>query len=266
MIKHVFIFGVVLPTIITIIFFVGFLICWFRFSLHERIFVKRKPGRKKPFAAHEINSTQKIVQYGQEEEELDNERNSKFDNCNDDSDKDPGEMGIKCGSQQKTTANKYVITPSQIEYHYQENLKCLNGNDPADGSTECSLRPTISDTSGGVTNTAITVSPSMELEKTDSKQGDLLVQHTFHFPNLSHCEANPQACQLEECHFYGESEEDSDNDHENYGHFVPISEVQLSGDKKKQFYQMYGCDGLGRHDGSTSGALVNEHLTPLQEV
>ena len=58
------------------------------------------------------------------EEEYDNEKNSEFDKSNDsDHDRDLGEMNFT--SHRNTSTNKYVITPSQIEYHYQEKFKNL---------------------------------------------------------------------------------------------------------------------------------------------
>ncbi|KAK2154427.1 hypothetical protein LSH36_269g09033 [Paralvinella palmiformis] len=37
MIKHMFVFGVLVPTMITIVVFIGFLICWFKFNIKERV-------------------------------------------------------------------------------------------------------------------------------------------------------------------------------------------------------------------------------------
>ena len=104
----------------------------------------------------------------------------------------------------------------------------------------------------------------MELQPHDIKQSELLVQHTFHFPNLAHCEENPKACQMEECNFYGDSEEESDNDNENYGHFVPVSEVALQNEKKKQLYKIHGCQEIENY--SVNMYKLTEHLTTLQEV
>ena len=274
MIKHMFVFGVVIPTIITIVFFVGFLICWFKFNIHKRLFTKKKPGKKNAFSAHEINSTQKIVQYGQEEEEYDNEKNSEFDKSkeDDDHDKDLGDTCVSCTSDNgnsSTTKSKYVITPSEIEYHYEQNLKLSQGNEinespcSSDGHTECSACP--ASTVGGVENNALIVSPSMELQPHDCKpNGEFLVQHTFHFPNLAHCEANPKACQMEECQYYGESDDESDNDHENYGHFIPVSEVIMQNEKRKQLYKSYGCEDIAGN-GESDVSNLTAHLTPVHE-
>ena len=38
MIRHVFIFGVILPTIVTVSLFIIFLVCWFRCGLQQRLF------------------------------------------------------------------------------------------------------------------------------------------------------------------------------------------------------------------------------------
>lgn len=276
MIKHMFVFGVVIPTIITIVFFVGFLICWFKFNIHKRLFTKRKPGKKNAFSAHEINSTQEIVQYGQGEEEYDNEKNSEFDKSKDDDndhDKDLGDMSVSCTSDNGSSSNtksKYVITPSEIEYHYQQNLKLSQGNEvneshcSSDGHTECSACPACP-AEGGVENNALIVSPSMELQPHDCKpSGELLVQHTFHFPNLAHCEANPKACQMEECQYYGESDDESDNDNENYGHFIPVPEVILQNEKRKQFYKSFGCEDV-EGNGENDVSNLTAHLTPIHE-
>ena len=272
MIRHMFVFGVVIPTIVTVVFFVGFLICWFKFNIHKRFFIKRKSGKKNAFAAHEINSTQKIVQYGQDEEDYDNEKNSEFDKNNDnDVDKDLGEMMLNClsgqGKATTTLTEKYVITPSEIEYHYQENLKLSQTDEAvephnANDSKKCSLCPTTKD--GGVANNGLSISPTMELQANNNTQGELLVQHTFHFPNPAYCEANSKACLMEECQYYGETDDESDNDNENYGHFVPVSEVILQNEKRKQFYKAYGCDEMeGNHENMGN---LTEHLAPLHEV
>ena len=77
MIRHIFVFGVLVPTIITIVLFLGFLICWFRHDLYEKLFNKQnRPRRfKNSFSVHSVNSAQRIVQYNREEEEYDNEKN-----------------------------------------------------------------------------------------------------------------------------------------------------------------------------------------------
>ena len=41
MIKHVFIFGVLIPTVVTVVLFVLFLVCWFKFNLHGKLFKKK---------------------------------------------------------------------------------------------------------------------------------------------------------------------------------------------------------------------------------
>ena len=76
MIRHIFVFGVLIPTIITIILFLGFLLCWFRYNIFERLFHKQnRPRRfKNSFSVHSVNSTQRIVQFSREEE-YDNEKN-----------------------------------------------------------------------------------------------------------------------------------------------------------------------------------------------
>ena len=269
-----FVFGVVIPTIITIVFFVGFLICWFKFNIHKRLFTKRKAGKKNAFSAHEINSTQKIVQYGQDEEEYENEKNSEFDKSNDDdqNDRDLGDMSVSCISDNGNTSDtksKYVITPSEIEYHYQQNLTLSQVNEiseshcSSDVHTECSACPVSPEE--GVENNALIVSPIMELQPHDCKpNGEFLVQHTFHFPNLAHCEANPKACQMEECQYYGETDDESDNDNENYGHFIPVSEVILQNEKRKQLYKSYGCEDIeGNEENDVSN--LTAHLTPIHE-
>ena len=42
MIRHMFVFGVLLPTLVTVFLFVAFLLCWFKFNMRERFFKKRK--------------------------------------------------------------------------------------------------------------------------------------------------------------------------------------------------------------------------------
>ena len=69
---------------------------------------------------------------------------------------------------------------------------------------------------------------------------------------------------MEECQYYGESDDESDNDNENYGHFIPVSEVILQNEKRKQLYKSYGCDvieGNGENDVSN----LTAHLTPINE-
>ena len=60
MIHHIFVFGVVVPTVITVLLFLGFLLCWFKLNLSERLFHKQHRHRKfrNSFSAHSVNSTQ----------------------------------------------------------------------------------------------------------------------------------------------------------------------------------------------------------------
>ena len=76
MIRHIFVFGVLIPTIITIVLFLGFLLCWFRYNIFERLFNRQnRPRRfKNSFSVHSVNSSQRIVQFNREEE-YDNEKN-----------------------------------------------------------------------------------------------------------------------------------------------------------------------------------------------
>ena len=168
-----------------------------------------------------------------------------------------------------TTRSKYVITPSQIEYHYQQNLQLSQGGETNESHCSSEGNEVVSSCPGtteGVENNALIVSPSMELQSQDCKpNSELLVQHTFHFPNLAHCEANPKACQMGECQYYGETDDESDNDNENYGHFIPVSEVILQNEKRKQFYKTYGCKDPECNE-ETDMTNVTTQLTALQEV
>ena len=47
MIHHVFVFGVLIPTLITISVFIAFLICWFKFNMKDRFFKKQLKHQKK---------------------------------------------------------------------------------------------------------------------------------------------------------------------------------------------------------------------------
>ena len=42
MLQKIFIFGVILPTVITVILFIAFLVCWFKFDLRGKLFPKKK--------------------------------------------------------------------------------------------------------------------------------------------------------------------------------------------------------------------------------
>lgn len=52
MIRHVFVFGVVVPTLVTIALFLGFLLCWYKFNMRERLFSRK--NRKSIFKKPEI--------------------------------------------------------------------------------------------------------------------------------------------------------------------------------------------------------------------
>ena len=94
-----------MPTIITIILFLAFLICWYKYNLFERFFTKQNRPRKfrNSFSVHSVNSTQRIVQYNRDEEEYDNEKNEdlcinndecdgKCEDCDCELSDDPGEV------------------------------------------------------------------------------------------------------------------------------------------------------------------------------
>ncbi len=190
--------------------------------------------------------------------------------CTDD--RDPDGPGLACGGGSGSSStggrsvSKYVITPHQVEYHYQQNVPLSNPPehhvDVGDNKGPCSV---VSE-AGGVCNDALCISPSMELEpdtcELELHQGELLVQHTFHFPKMTSYGADSreshrpkEQCPLEaeeeeRCQFYGDSDEDSDT--ENYGHFVPLSEVKLEIEKKKQLFKACGGAGCGEaHPGHT---------------
>ena len=61
MIHHMFVFGVVIPTVVTIALFLGFLLCWFKFNMRERLFRKKRKTRAKPVDSDDLSTQSETV-------------------------------------------------------------------------------------------------------------------------------------------------------------------------------------------------------------
>ncbi|ELT90568.1 hypothetical protein CAPTEDRAFT_226510 [Capitella teleta] len=64
MITHVFVFGVVVPTVVTVTVFVGFLVCWFKCNIRQKLtngLLKRKQMHAKQQIVHPQDASEGVV-------------------------------------------------------------------------------------------------------------------------------------------------------------------------------------------------------------
>ena len=193
-----FVFGVIIPATITVIVFLGFLICWYKFNMNRKLFKKKKKQKGKGvFSALSVSSTQRIIQYGHNEEEYDNEKNSEFDQVN------SGRNGPSINIISPSNSN--IIRYSNIQNCAKYECK---GNTYSDEpgrlnrprSTITSVLPVLTTNSNGIVNKSLCLSPSVDVHGPENGQSaEYLVQHTFHFGNLANCDESPNMDQVRNC-------------------------------------------------------------------
>ena len=229
-----FIFGVLIPAAITVIIFVGFLICWYKFNTNRRLFKKkRKQKTKSEFSALAISSTQGIIQYGQDEEELDNEKNTEFDRMNvhffDERRRGPS---INVVSPSISNMPKYSNIQSCTKYHCTGNTYTVEPSEAAKSQYQSKVLPALSSKSQGVVNQSLCLSPCAEGNGSENCQSvDFLFQHTFHFGNSVNSDEGPNVDQIQsdtENNLSSDSEEDVED--KGHSHFLSILEEEFKRD------------------------------------
>lgn len=217
MIRHMFVFGVIIPTIITILVFIGFLICWFKFNLRERLFKgKKSTGKKQPIkvpphmVANGVHSGVRSYPHDDDEE-------SAQDEDEPDEDRD----------------NQLNLGRSQhlVKHCEQTVVEAEEGSVSEDAETALCRHNKRDMGVTGINNPNLHASPHKRcqecMEQADEAQNsdneDTLIQQTFHFP-------------VSECSHLSSAAVDSEGSEDgNYGHFVPLSQA-LKNPKTRQFF------------------------------
>lgn len=197
MIRHVFVFGVVVPTVITVVFFVGFLVCWFKFNMRERLLNARIFKRKQQLKQvvypqqHKLPDASDACQHTWGEQAPSNDPNWKGHDPS-----DPGGQDHKVQCSQAVE----VVTDTKgcgMDSNYFTSTEAEHESSDLMGGDKQRL--------------IVTQSPGRHGNRD-------LVQQTFHFC----AEANQLGGQP--------SAADSADEDSNYGVFVPRSQVE-AGDK-----------------------------------
>jgi signal recognition particle subunit SEC65 len=216
MIHHMFVFGVVIPTLVTVVVFVGFLICWFKFNIHDRLFKKKflaKSMKKLPPHLPVARGPMKVVKFS-------NKDNNKDDNGDDGDDEDDGNDDSGTGTVCTDSGNDN--SPKNLEEALDEGSICGDVETALCISENCQ-----NEEIEGFSNPNMCVCQSPSGIRTEVTRINSMVQHTFHFPDqLSSIAADSEA----------------DSEDGNYGHFVPLSQA-LKDPKTRQMYE--AARGLG---------------------
>lgn len=234
MIKHMFVFGVIIPTAITIFLFISFLVCWFKFNMRERLFAKKKffsKQLKHAMAAHQSGGSKQSHYTPDQTSGPAGSTSTKRDHSGRDH-----SGGASC-------INVPSIKPKK-QKHYEN---CQDHENYVGEDPEAALCTACEDehNSGleGFTNPNLCVSPSHSADGGDEqtetedhsdnesecvhvKKVGSMIQHTFHFPASEGPHLSNSLVV---------DSEDGGSEDGNYGHFVPLSQLLLD-PKAKQFY------------------------------
>ena len=245
MIHHMFVFGVVIPTVVTIALFLGFLLCWFKFNMREKIFGKNT-NKKQKTAKHKF--TRKVMQNTSDSEFCQKDINSPSGESPHQNDGGSAAIETFDGSVRAGSTKQYVnLQTTQNGNIAAQTLNQMlsSGITDSDGDTDyprlydgdylsqncCSVKQ------NGLINTSSCMSPSSELDnQTDTVNS--LVQHTYHFPDVSGRGSHSGTARdkwLNDNDHSMDSEDDSENsniDNGNYGHFVLVSQITVADNKK----------------------------------
>ena len=225
-----FILGVLIPAAITVIIFLGFLICWYKFNMKRRL-LKKKRKQKTEFSTLAVSSTQRIIQYGQDEEELDNEKNTEFVrmNVHHFGDKRPG-PSINVISPSNSNTMKYSNIQSCTKYHCTGNTYTVEPSEAAKLQYQSPVLPALCSKTQGVVNQSLCLSPCAEGNGSENCQSaDFFIQHTFHFGNLANSEDGANVDQIHDENeniFSSDSEEDMENKRHIRFASIPVEEIK----------------------------------------
>ena len=225
MIKHVFLFGVIIPTSVTILFFIGFLVCWFKFNIKERFF-------KKHFCKWHLKSNLATSTHGQDTSLPANVTYNRNHTHSDHTDHhDPHGHDPDTDHQGQAvfpynTHTRYTLPPKARQIYEFDSELCSNCSVAGDlESGQCqqpfSSQPDIHDykekdiCASQPHSPQRTLPPQPNLQVTIGPSVQGLIQQTFHFPITS---GNQLKCiPLDRAEDHGNGEDG------NYGHFLPKS-------------------------------------------
>ena len=208
--------------------------------MNMRLFKKKKKQKGKgkgAFSALSVSSTQRIIQYGHEEEEYDNEKNAEFDQM----DQMRNGPSINIISPSNSNIIRYSSIHNCTRYQCKGNTYSVEpGKLIKPRGTTTSVFPVLHSASNGVVNHSLCLSPSVETSGPEHDQSaEFLMQQTFHFGNLANCDESPKKEQIRNCNennFSGDSDEDREvEDNIACSSFVPIHEV-CAEDKPRTCY------------------------------
>ena len=230
MIRHMFVFGVIIPTLITILVFIGFLICWFKFNLKDRLFKSKKcVGKKQPTKVppHMVANG---IHNGVRSFPDDNEEESARDD--DDEPDEARDNKLNMGRSQNVVSKNCEQMPSSCVEDGEEKVALYLHSPGSKGGVM------------GIHNPNLSASPKRQCDVNQENRSsdmedneDTLIQHTFHFP-------------VSECSHLNSAAIDSEGSEDgNYGHFVPLSQA-LKDPKTRQFFE---AAGLATKDASSDG-------------
>ena len=197
----------------------------------NRRLLKKKRKQKSEFSALTVRSTQRIIQYGQDEEELDNEKNTEFDrkNVHQFGDKRQG-PSINVISPSNSNMIKYSNIQSCTKYHCTGNTYTDEPSEAAKLQYRSSVLPALCSKTQGVVNQSLCLSPCAEGNGSENCQSaEFLIQHTFHFGNSANSDDGPNVDQIHDENGNSFSS-DSEEDKENKGHIdfvsIPAEEIK----------------------------------------
>ena len=257
MIQHVFVFGVVIPTVITVALFLGFLFCWFKFNIREKLFGKNdaKKNQSSKLACGPQIKTEDSVQYTSDSELCDNDDNSQNGN---DHNQDNGGSNVAPGingSINTAVTKRYVNVPIAPEGNAKNqilNQRLSYGNTDSLGETDSPrlsggdylLQKCCSGNQTKVINDSL-LCTTIPLELSNQRTTEnCLVQQTYHFPRVSRGfshSGNSAEITLSKNHQTTDSDDETEvstcTENSNYGHFVPVSQMTKN-EKDEQLWKV----------------------------
>ena len=257
MIHHMFVFGVVIPTVITIALFLGFLFCWFKFNIREKLFGKdtTKKNQSLKRVRGPIIMAEDSIQYTSDSELCGIGESSQNGNGHN---QDNGSSNVAPrinGFVNTTIAKPYVNVPIAPEDNSKNQLlnhRLSCGVTDSHGETDNLRLPSrdyssqkcCSGNQTKVINDSL-LCTTIPLELRNQRETEnCLVQQTYHFPRGLKGftqSGNSAEMALSGNHQTIDSEDESEvstcTENNNYGHFVPFSQITQH-EKEKQLWMV----------------------------
>ena len=251
-----FVFGVVVPTVITIALFLGFLFCWFKFNIREKLFGKdttKKNQSSKLVCGPKIKA-EDSAQYTSDSELCYNDDNSQNGGGhNQDNGGSNVAPGMK-GSINTAVTKGYVNVPIASEGKAKNQLlnqRLSCGNTDSHGETDyprlsggdyLSQKCCSGNQTKVINDSLLCTTIPLELSNQRTTE-NCLVQHTYHFPRVSrgfNHSGNSAEITLSRNHQTPDSDDESEvstcTENSNYGHFVPVSQMTKN-EKDEQLWK-----------------------------